>query len=108
MSHGLTIYRDVKCDNEQLHNKNYVFADLRPPNILIFGTGEELHTNLIDFDWCGRHDVDSYPSSMNEDIQWPQGQNHVPYSKKLMIVIGLMCCANFLGMFSSSHLIFCA
>ncbi|RGB41305.1 hypothetical protein C1646_795044 [Rhizophagus diaphanus] len=50
MSHGLTIYRNVKCAIEELYNKNFMFADLCPPNILIFGTGEELHTNLIDLE----------------------------------------------------------
>ncbi|CAB4385719.1 unnamed protein product [Rhizophagus irregularis] len=40
VSHGLTIYRDVKFAIDELHNKNFVFADLRPPNILIFGTGK--------------------------------------------------------------------
>ncbi|GES85519.1 hypothetical protein RCL_jg6534.t2 [Rhizophagus clarus] len=47
--------------------------DLRTPNILVFEIDEEPHTNIIDFDWSGRHNVDSYPSSMNEDIDWPPG-----------------------------------
>ncbi|PKY18457.1 hypothetical protein RhiirB3_328987, partial [Rhizophagus irregularis] len=38
VSHSLTIYRDVKFAINELHNKNFVFANLRPPNILIFGT----------------------------------------------------------------------
>ncbi|UZO02370.1 uncharacterized protein OCT59_020851 [Rhizophagus irregularis] len=40
VSHSLTIYRDVKFAINELHNKNFVFANLRPPNILIFGTGK--------------------------------------------------------------------
>ncbi|GBB91538.1 hypothetical protein RclHR1_01890012 [Rhizophagus clarus] len=73
VSYGLSIYRDVKCAIDELHVKNYVFADLRTPNILVFEIDEEPHTNIIDFDWSGRHNVDSYPSSMNEDIDWPPG-----------------------------------
>jgi serine/threonine protein kinase len=72
-SYCLDIYRDVKSAIIALHKENFVFADLRFPNILIFETVDEMHANLIDFDWCGKHNVDSYPSSMNEDIPWPLG-----------------------------------
>ena len=28
---------------------------------------------LIDFDWCGKDGIDTYPSSMNMDqITWPE------------------------------------
>ncbi|RIB07705.1 hypothetical protein C2G38_2252459 [Gigaspora rosea] len=65
------IYNDVKLAIELLHSNNYVFADLRLPNILVYDENERQRAKLIDFDWCGRHKVDKYPSSLNMSIQWP-------------------------------------
>ncbi|KAI0294704.1 hypothetical protein B0F90DRAFT_1820992 [Multifurca ochricompacta] len=54
-----------------LHQQNFVFGDLRTPNLLI--SGEKVM--LIDFDWCGTADESLYPSTLNTDsgIQWPDG-----------------------------------
>ncbi|RIB30445.1 hypothetical protein C2G38_2238221 [Gigaspora rosea] len=65
------IYNDVKLAIELLHSNDYVFADLRLPNILVYDENERQRAKLIDFDWCGRHKVDKYPSSLNKSIQWP-------------------------------------
>lgn len=65
------IYNDVKFAIELLHSKNYVFADLRLPNILVYDENEMQRAKLIDFDWCGKHEMDKYPSSLNMSIQWP-------------------------------------
>ncbi|CAG8594656.1 7886_t:CDS:2 [Funneliformis mosseae] len=65
------IYDDVKFAIELLHSNNYVFADLRLPNILVYDENEIQRAMLIDFDWCGKHGVDKYPSSLNISIQWP-------------------------------------
>ncbi|CAG8824665.1 7338_t:CDS:1, partial [Gigaspora margarita] len=65
------IYNDVKFAIELLHSMNYVFADLRLPNILVYDENEMQRAKLIDFDWCGKHEVDKYPSSLNMSIQWP-------------------------------------
>jgi len=46
-----------------LHAKKIVFADLRHPNIMI--TNDE-RVLLIDFDWCGMHEEDTYPVSLND------------------------------------------
>ncbi|KAI0296951.1 hypothetical protein B0F90DRAFT_1635421 [Multifurca ochricompacta] len=72
---------EVPLSNEQfgqvdravrlLHQQNFVFGDLRTPNLLI--SGEKVM--LIDFDWCGTADESLYPSTLNTDsgIQWPDG-----------------------------------
>ena len=48
---------------EILHNENIVFADLRPPNIMVT---EDERVVLIDFDWCGVHQEGTYPISLND------------------------------------------
>ncbi|CAG8796520.1 27507_t:CDS:2, partial [Dentiscutata erythropus] len=65
------IYKDVRFAIELLHSMDYVFADLRLPNILVYDENEMQRAMLIDFDWCGKHEVDKYPSSLNMSIQWP-------------------------------------
>ena len=55
--------RDLPTDARQqirdvlstLHASGYVFGDLREPNIL-FDADRKI--KLIDFNWCGRYDVD--------------------------------------------------
>jgi serine/threonine protein kinase len=53
-----------------LHEKEWVFGDLRAPNVLFADDG----VRLIDFDWCGTNDQALYPSSINlnhlKDIGW--------------------------------------
>ncbi len=55
-----------------LHNKNFVYGDLRKPNIILRG-GEELY--LIDFDWCGLVGVAKYPLDIQTclSMNWPDG-----------------------------------
>ncbi|KAF9261961.1 hypothetical protein L218DRAFT_468784 [Marasmius fiardii PR-910] len=67
-----------------LHDKGYVFGDLREPNVIFSPQG----VKLIDFDWAGRFDPNATPSnrtSPREDIarypsrltthgiRWPEG-----------------------------------
>jgi serine/threonine protein kinase len=59
------IFNQVRNAVETLHTENIVFADLRPPNIMV--TGDE-RVMLIDFDWCGVHQKGTYPISLN-DVQ---------------------------------------
>jgi serine/threonine protein kinase len=53
-----------------LHEKEWVFGDLRAPNVLFAGD----QVRLIDFDWCGTSNKALYPSSINlnhpKDIGW--------------------------------------
>jgi serine/threonine protein kinase len=57
------IFEQVEEAISILHAKNIVFADLRHPNIMI--TKDE-RVLLIDFDWCGVHEEDTYPVSLND------------------------------------------
>jgi hypothetical protein len=68
-----TICGDVKSAIDLLHNEDFVFADLRTPNILAVKNLTGWHAVLVDFDWCGKHNNDKYPSCMNMNIKWPQG-----------------------------------
>ncbi|UZO05324.1 uncharacterized protein OCT59_025681 [Rhizophagus irregularis] len=67
------IYEDIKQAIGLLHEKNFVFADLRASNILIIDTEENQRAMLVDFDWCGKSDEDRYSPSMNKNISWPLG-----------------------------------
>lgn len=62
-----------------LHERGYVYGDLRTPNILI---DRRNNLKLIDFNWCGRHKIDGesqsgeftrYPLSISNVIKWPEG-----------------------------------
>ncbi|KAH9022487.1 hypothetical protein EDB85DRAFT_1818644, partial [Lactarius pseudohatsudake] len=58
-----------------LHGRNIVFGDLHYPNIMIT---KDRCVLLIDFDWCGEHEKDTYPGSLNVDhntnsIDWHPG-----------------------------------
>ncbi|KAH9930695.1 uncharacterized protein B0H18DRAFT_1116814 [Fomitopsis serialis] len=52
-----------------LHDKGFVFGDLREPNILVTKEGK---VQLIDFDWCGRVEEARYPYdiAMTGDHGW--------------------------------------
>ncbi|KAF8581176.1 hypothetical protein K439DRAFT_251562 [Ramaria rubella] len=54
-----------------LHSQNFVFGDLRLPNILITKEG----SMLVDFDWCSPADKGRYPMSLNQEsgIDWAEG-----------------------------------
>lgn len=64
------VYKDVQRAITALHNQDIVFADLRRPNILVV---EALRGMLVDFDWCGAHNIDIYPITMSTEISWPDG-----------------------------------
>ncbi|PKC57638.1 hypothetical protein RhiirA1_352806 [Rhizophagus irregularis] len=69
----VSIIEDVKKAIDLLHEKDFVFGDLRAPNVLIVDTNDGQRAVLVDFDWCGKDKLDEYPSSMNKKIQWPIG-----------------------------------
>jgi hypothetical protein len=57
-----------------LHCNGYVFGDLRCPNVLYKGNGD---VQLIDFNWCGRYDMDV------RDVELPPGlQNEIDQNKE--------------------------
>ncbi|KAG8961214.1 hypothetical protein FRC03_005644 [Tulasnella sp. 419] len=49
-----------------LHDGGWVFGDLRTPNIML----RNRKPLLIDFDWCAKDNVGTYPRSLNKEIQW--------------------------------------
>jgi len=53
-----------------LHQADYVFGDLRGPNVMITKNNEVL---FIDFDMVGKHGKSTYPIMMSPSIQWPDG-----------------------------------
>ena len=53
-----------------LHQRGFVFGDLRSPNILAKTTGE---VKLIDFNWAGVVGQVKYPYLISKDIKWPKG-----------------------------------
>ncbi|KAG8692343.1 hypothetical protein FRC08_009837 [Ceratobasidium sp. 394] len=67
----MDIDRALKC----LHDHDFVFGDLRDPNVMIVtgSSGVVTGAKLVDFDWCGTHQVGRYPADMNPDIIWPDG-----------------------------------
>jgi serine/threonine protein kinase len=67
------ILNQVQKAIDILHNNNLVFADLRPPNIMVTHNEQAM---LVDFDWCGVHGEDTYPVTLNDDsgsINWHPG-----------------------------------
>lgn len=53
-----------------LHHQNFVFGDLREPNIMV---SEEGKVNLVDFNWAGRKGKATYPPSISPTIPWAPG-----------------------------------
>ncbi|KAF9447623.1 hypothetical protein P691DRAFT_106247 [Macrolepiota fuliginosa MF-IS2] len=50
---------------ETLHGKQWVFGDLRAPNVLFAGEG----VRLIDFEWCGTEGRVRYPPAINLNMK---------------------------------------
>jgi len=53
-----------------LHQADYVFGDLRGPNVMITKNNEVM---FIDFDMVGKHGESTYPIMMSPSIQWADG-----------------------------------
>jgi len=64
------IFNKVEEAVAVLHENDFVFGDLRPPNIMVSGEEQAL---LVDFDWCAKDGIGMYPVSLNDvhqDIGW--------------------------------------
>lgn len=58
-----------------LHGDGLVFGDLRSINVVVVEKGDgEMHRMLVDFDWCGRENVERYSAGLNqsEGSQWAE------------------------------------
>ncbi|KAF8323655.1 kinase-like domain-containing protein, partial [Amanita rubescens] len=65
-----TFMDQIRRALDVLHDHNYVFGDLRGPNILITKNEE---VKLIDFDWAGVHKQSQYPLLISPNLKWPTG-----------------------------------
>ena len=67
------VFEQVKNAIGLLHGNEFVFGDLRWPNILVTSTNWQDRVQLVDFDWCGKVNVAKYPADINVvDIEWPK------------------------------------
>jgi len=64
-----TAREGVKAAIECLHAGDFVFGDLRRPNIVF--VGEEV--KLIDFDWSGKEGEVYYPTGLSSTVTWAKG-----------------------------------
>ena len=53
-----------------LHAHNFVYGDLRGPNVMIT---PEKNIKLIDFDWAGKLGDVKHPNFLSPKIRWPTG-----------------------------------
>ena len=72
MSKGMirTVRTELKNALTLLHEKQLVFGDLRPPNVMIT---KEKKVMLIDFDWAGIAGLVQYPHQLSSAVKWPEG-----------------------------------
>lgn len=56
-----------------LHDRKFVFGDLRSPNILVHREEGMLRVKLVDFAWCGLVGRSRYPPNLNTELAWPRG-----------------------------------
>ncbi|KAJ6501824.1 hypothetical protein DFH09DRAFT_850861, partial [Mycena vulgaris] len=63
-------FEKLRTTVNKMHAKQFVFGDLRQPNVLIDQDGSLL---LIDFDWSGRVGTKHYPMRINKSLDWPIG-----------------------------------
>ncbi|CAE6446468.1 unnamed protein product [Rhizoctonia solani] len=70
----LSIRQTIKGALKLLHEANFVFGDLRKPNILIVEDEKgTIGAKLIDFDWCGPVGEGRYPANISDSIEWAPG-----------------------------------
>ncbi|KEP48695.1 putative kinase domain protein [Rhizoctonia solani 123E] len=68
-----SVFNDIEAAIKILHSRDFVFGDLREPNMMVLqdsmgrATGKAM---LVDFDWCGKHLEGKYPQKMNMELGW--------------------------------------
>jgi len=63
------LYKRVEAGIQALHEHNFVFGDLRLPNLLV----KDREVKFIDFDWCAKEGEGRYPVDLNRGLDWPHG-----------------------------------
>ena len=71
-------YAQIKEMVEILHRSDFVFGDLRPPNIVF----QEGRAYLVDFDWAGKEGETFYPAELGEVITGCSGAKGLGPIKK--------------------------
>lgn len=66
----LTFGQQIRDILAVLHQADYVFGDLRGPNVMITKNNDVM---FIDFDIVGKHGESTYPIMMSPSIQWADG-----------------------------------
>jgi hypothetical protein len=70
--HRPQVFGQIRQALKLLHDNDFVFGDLRPPNILV--TKDCQKVMLVDFDWSGKLGVARYPAGgVNPEHAWPDG-----------------------------------
>ncbi|KAG8944736.1 hypothetical protein FRC04_001589 [Tulasnella sp. 424] len=67
--------KDLEDALTLLHSKDWVYGDLRRPNIITCTRDGAVEPGamLVDFDWAGKHGKQTYPLGLSEHVKWPNG-----------------------------------
>lgn len=81
------IIQAVRAAVQRLHDSDFVFGDLRPPNVVVRRVAQEdgstqWHGSLVDFDWAGKAGEAKYPVNINTEIEWAEGVCAAEFIKK--------------------------
>ncbi|KAH9011178.1 hypothetical protein EDB83DRAFT_372957 [Lactarius deliciosus] len=68
------VLTQIRAILTRLHSEGYVFGDLRQQNILFDADGT---VKLIDFNWCGRYDMNTADENLPDEVQ-----KHIEQNKK--------------------------
>jgi serine/threonine protein kinase len=74
-----TVRAELKHVLTLLHDKELVFGDLRPPNVMIT---KGKRVMLIDFDWAGIAGQVQYPHLLSSAVEWPKDVKPLDLIKK--------------------------
>lgn len=78
-----TVYEDVKLAVEKLHDKDFVFGDLRLSNVMCVRKAGRMGAMLVDFDWVEKDERGKYNSTMNDVLpDWAKGMMRGAVMKK--------------------------
>ncbi|QRV94453.1 kinase domain protein [Ceratobasidium sp. AG-Ba] len=60
---------------QTLHDADLVFGDLRPLNVMVLrdATGTPTNAQLVNFEWCGKHQEGRYPLRISRSFDWVSG-----------------------------------
>ncbi|KAG8881817.1 hypothetical protein FRB99_004699 [Tulasnella sp. 403] len=67
---GPEAYKKLVEAIKLLHEHDFVFGDLRAPNIVLRAEDSPV---LVDFDWCSKAGQGTYPVNLNEEINGHEG-----------------------------------